>query len=255
MTTEALPMNVVRRGAGAPLLLLHGFCGSAAGWAGLAQRLSARFDVIAPDWPGFGASVRCTPCRSIEAMAGELIALADALGLARFHVLGHSMSGFVVQQLLLQHGDRVDKAVLYGAGLSVRHGGRFESLSATIERLRRDGSAATARGVCATWFVEQQQAAPYEFCVEQGAAMDVDAGIAALEACETVDFSGRLAAVANPVLVMLGDRDRTFQVDDAVRLAAALPDAGLCVLPHCAHGAHWERPEAFELALTGFLDL
>lgn len=246
-------MTVLRHGAGAQLLLLHGFCGAAAGWQQMMPMLAGRFDVIAPDWPGFGASLERFPCASIDAMAGRIIALADALGLRRFNVLGHSMSGFVVQHLLLQHGSRIDKAVLYGAGLSARRSGRFETLQATIERLRAEGSAATARRVCATWFVDQQRAAAYAACVESGATMDADAGIAALKACEAIDFGGRLGGVEHDVLVVLGDRDRTFSVDDAQQLAAALPNAGLCVLPGCAHGAHWESPELFAHVLMDFL--
>lgn len=250
---QSLPMTVLRQGAGAPLLLLHGFCGAAAGWQAMMQTLAGRFDVIAPDWPGFGASLDRHFCTSIDAMAGRVIALADAFGLARFSVLGHSMSGFVVQHLLLQHGARVDKAVLYGAGLSARRSGRFETLRATIERLRAEGSRATASRVCATWFVAQQHAAAYASCVEHGAMMDVDAGAAALQACETIDFCGRLSSVDHEALVMLGDRDRTFSVDDAQQLAAALPNARLCVLPGCAHGAHWESPELFAQVLMDFL--
>lgn len=253
-STVRLPMTVLRRATSPPLLLLHGFCAAAAGWLPTMERLAGNFDVIAPEWPGFGTSVERAPCTSIDAMAERVIALADALCLGRFHVLGHSMSGFVVQQLLLRHPQRIGKAVLYGAGLLTSRDGRFETLQATIERLRREGVHATARKVCATWFVEQERAASYAACVDQGAGMDAEAGIAALTACETIDFSDRLGGVDNEVLVILGDRDRTFRVGDAVQLAAALPNASLCVLPGCAHAAHLEQPELFGQVVDGFLN-
>jgi 2-hydroxy-6-oxonona-2,4-dienedioate hydrolase len=244
---------MLRAGSGPPLLLLHGFCGAARGWAGLIERLADRFDVIAPDWPGFGDAAEREPLASIPAMAAWVVGLADRAALRRFHVLGHSMSGYVVQALLRDHGDRIDKAVLFGAGLADPASARFEPLARTIERLQGGGAAQTARRVCATWFVEGERAAGYAACVTDGAQMDVAAGVASLRACEGIDFSGTLGGVVQDALVVLGDRDRTFRVADGAALARELPRGQLCVLPDCAHAAHLEAPDVFVGVLRRFL--
>jgi pimeloyl-ACP methyl ester carboxylesterase len=245
---------MLKAGKGPPLVLLHGFCGAARGWQALVDALSDRFHVIAPDWPGFGESTDRTPLPSVQAMAAWVVSIAHRMGLERFSVLGHSMSGYVVQTLLRDHEGRVDRAVLYGAGLADPAAARFESLERTIERLERDGAEATARRVCATWFVEGDGAVGYRGCVADGAQMDVAAGIAALRACKGIDFSGTLRAVGRDVLVVLGDRDRTFQVTDAIALREALPKARLCVMPGCAHAAHLEAPKLFADVLRSFLE-
>jgi len=247
------PQAILRKGVGEALVLLHGFCSAAAGWQPTLDGLGGSFDVIAPDWPGFGGSIDRRPCHSVDEMADRVVRLADALELQTFHLLGHSMSGFVVQALLLRHPARVRKAVLYGAGLATNRSGRFESLHATVGRLRRQGVTATAEHVCGTWFVQGNLAKPYTECVSLGARMDAEAGIAALKACESIDFAGRMSGISNPVLVIVGDRDRTFSVDDALRLAAAFPHSSLCVLPDCAHAAHLERPALFSAVVAEFL--
>jgi len=242
-----------RAGSGPPVVLLHGFCGAARGWRPLVDALADRFDLIAPDWPGFGPSVDREPLESIPDMAAWVVSLADRLGLERFSVIGHSMSGYVVQTLLREHGHRIDRAVLYGTGLADPAASRFESLEATAVRLRDDGAAATARRVCATWFVAGERAPAYADCVADGGRMDVAAGVAALRACREIDFSGTLGSVDREALVVVGDRDRTFRVAEAAALAASLPRGRLCVLPLAAHAAHLEAPGLFAHVLRDFL--
>lgn len=243
---------MIRRGSGPPAILLHGFCGGAAEWTPTIEGLAPSLDVIAPDWPGFGDAHAEPPLGSLAAMADRVIALADSLGLARFHVVGHSMSGFVVQELLLRHPDRVDRAVLYGAGLA-NGGSRFEPIARTIERLREEGVAATARRVCATWFVDREASPAYAAAAALGARMSLAAAVAALAACAEADYTGRLGGAANPALVVIGEHDRTFRVDDARALAGGFPNGRLEVMRGCAHAAHLEDPATFNRIVAGFL--
>lgn len=251
---EAAGLRLIRQGAGPTVVLLHGFCSTAESWLPTIAAFAPRFDLIAPNWPGFGPGTGRSPCTSMAEMAACLLRLADELRLSSFHVIGHSMSGFVVQELLRSHGQRIGKAVLYGAGLTTSPKSRFESLRTSIERLRREGAAATADRVCETWFVEGRSAPEFAASAQQGAAMNVEAGIAALRACEPVDFAGHLSGVESEVLVVLGDRDRTFRVADGVELSAAMRNASLCVLPGCAHAAHLERPALFNFIVAAHLE-
>src|SRR5690606_33442210 len=113
------------------VILLHGFCGSHLGWGGLKAALTSRHRVLTPDWPGFGDQAAVPALDSIEAMSRHVLSLADAAGIERFAVVGHSMSGFVVQQLLIDAPQRLSGAVLYGAGLTLDSRRRFESAEAT----------------------------------------------------------------------------------------------------------------------------
>ena len=81
--------------AGHPVVLLHCLAGDADDWVVVAEALAAdgRW-VVAPDLRGHGASGR-TPDYSLALMRDDVLALADALGLERFDLVGHSMGGSV----------------------------------------------------------------------------------------------------------------------------------------------------------------
>ncbi len=245
--------RVARYGAGHPLILIHGFCGGGADWAPTMAALGRRFDVIAPDLPGFGRFASEPPCRSFGDMARHVVALADRLGIERFHVAGHSVGGFVVQQLLLDAPHRIARAVLYGAALTIDHAKRFESIPDTMERLQRDGVERTARRVVATWFLQGERHPCYESTAETGCRMSLPAALAAMEAVNGADYTGKLGGVETPCLVVLGERDRTFTPEMAVQLHRALPASSLCVIPGAAHAAHLERADLFNAVVGDFL--
>lgn len=234
-------------------ILLHGFCSTSRSWDITRHALSRDVEILAPDWPGFGSEMHAPPLLSIAAMAEHVLQLADARGLKRFHVVGHSMSGFVVQHLLLEHPERIDRAVLYGTFAAMRDGGRFESVAATAEKLRVDGIPRTVERIVTSWFVQGADDPHHAECVREGQQMSMAAAQAAMAACEPVDFSARLGEMRSPVLVITGDRDRTVDIKAATALARGILDGALCVLPRAAHAAHLEQPELFHLALSRFL--
>jgi len=90
-----------RRGAGAPLVLLHGLGSARQAWDPVIDRLAERFDVIAVDLPGFGDSAPLPP--AIEptpaVLAARVAAFLDELGVSTPHVAGNSLGGWVALEL------------------------------------------------------------------------------------------------------------------------------------------------------------
>lgn len=102
---------------GPPLLLLHGFPQTHVMWQRVAQRLKSRYRLVLPDLRGYGDSARppTTPDHAPygkRAMAADLIALADALGIGRFFLCGHDRGGRVAHRLALDHPHRLMKLCL-----------------------------------------------------------------------------------------------------------------------------------------------
>ena len=243
-----------RWGQGVPLILIHGFASSSAVWADLGPSLGDQFDVIAIDWPGFGASSDQAPLSSVDAFAQAIINLADALNLGRFFVLGHSMSGFVVQELLVNHHDHLLGAVLYGAGLRIDKTLRFESIDQTLRKLHEDGAEATAIRVIAHWFADPRaHADAIDDCEKAAVGMTVSAADAAIRAFDRVDYTGLLDDVRKPALIILGEGDRSHPPQSALALRAALPGSHMAVLPFAGHAAHLEQPRLFSAILRQFL--
>ena len=97
--------------SGLPLLLLHGWPEWSHAWRPVMTRLAGRFDMVAPDFRGFGRSQKTSPEPAEDAtpaiLAADIVALADRLGLARFGIVSHDVSSMVAQAIARQHPDRV----------------------------------------------------------------------------------------------------------------------------------------------------
>ena len=102
---------------GEPIVLLHGFPESHRTWREVAPALARDFRVIAPDQRGFGASDKPEGVEAYrtDRILEDLIALADALGLARFTLVGHDWGGAVAWLAALKHPDRLSRLVIVNA--------------------------------------------------------------------------------------------------------------------------------------------
>ena len=104
-------IHYVRQGRGAPLVLLHGWPEFWRVWRKVIEPLSGDFDVIAPDLRGFGASSK--PDRPalegyrLEDHVGDVLGLADALGLGRFGIVSHDVGAYVAQALARTQPERL----------------------------------------------------------------------------------------------------------------------------------------------------
>ena len=109
-THEGLTFDVDDRGEGEAVVLLHGFPQSRAAWAQVTPHLvDAGYRVLAPDQRGYSPGARPTGARAYtgEHLVGDVLALADAAGVDRFHVVGHDWGGFVAWALAAEHPDRL----------------------------------------------------------------------------------------------------------------------------------------------------
>lgn len=117
LETSAGALFARSAGAGAPLLLLHGFPQSGVMWHRMAPALAARRRVILVDLPGYGQSEAPEPGRdhapySKRAMAAALVDLMGQLGHSHFSVLGHDRGARVGYRMALDHPGRVDRLAL-----------------------------------------------------------------------------------------------------------------------------------------------
>jgi len=102
---------------GEPILLLHGFPESHRTWRYVVPDLARDFRMIAPDQRGFGASDKPQEVEAYrtDRILEDLIALADALSLQRFTLVGHDWGGAVAWLAALRHPDRLSRLVIVNA--------------------------------------------------------------------------------------------------------------------------------------------
>jgi pimeloyl-ACP methyl ester carboxylesterase len=234
-------------------VLVHGFMGGAAQWTSQLHEFGRDREVIALDLPGFGNAAGEAPIASIGGFADWVIAEMERRGVARCHLLGHSMGGMIVQEVVRRAPKRVDCLVLYATGAVGLLPGRFETIAESKRRATEDGPGPTARRIAATWFLEREAAPAFEGCAEIAGKSTLAAISAGLDAMQGWSGAAHLPQIAQKTLVIWGDGDRTYPWAQIERLWTGIPQAGLAVVPGCAHAVHLEKPDLFNALLRDFL--
>ena len=251
-----------RRGAvtGTPVVLVHGLGYARWGWEPVADRLSERFPVVLLDNRGIGASDVPPGPYTAEQMAGDVLAVVDALGVDRVHLVGASLGGMIAQHVALARPEVVDRLVL----VCTTPGGEVARPmpQVTVELLQRMPSMDAADALRAAVdnalgdVADEERAALVDRVVAHRLATPQDpAGWQAqAHAGTTHDLGEGVAGIACPTLVLHGDRDRVVDVGNAEVLGELIRDARVQVVPGGGHLWFWEQLKVFVDALVEFLD-
>ena len=260
-TTTRGTFEVVDRGGGTPVVLVHGFPFAADSWSGEVEALSSTMRVITPSMRGFGA----TPPSDLEelsmdAMADDVAAILDALGVTEPVVLGGlSMGGYVALAFARRHPGRLRALVLADT--------RAEPDSPEA-RTNRDRGIARVDGGDLEGFVtdllpallapETREGHPGVVAHVRKMAMSAapSSVIAMLRALrDRPDARPGLASIAVPSLAIVGADDSLTPVASSRAMVDALPAGrgSLEILPRAGHLSNLEAPDAFRAALAAFV--
>jgi 2-hydroxy-6-oxonona-2,4-dienedioate hydrolase len=242
-----------RIGAGTPLVLVHGYLGGSGQWAAQLPLLSQYFEVVTLDLAGYGMANHLVAPTDLADHARDVLATLDHMGIERFHLLGHSMGGMVVQEMTSQAPHRVNKLVLYATGPLGCIPGRFETMARSRQRLKDDGVQRTARRICATWLLDSEASPAFEALAALATQASEQAASAGLSAMESWDGREQLNRIEQDTLVIWGEHDRSYAWSQIEMLWRDIPRASLAVLPACAHALHLERSALFCTFLIEFL--
>ena len=163
-----------------PLVMIHGFLGSSQMWKPQIIFFKEHFRVIAPDLPGFGQSNKVDPCDSINLMAKSILNSIEKKNINKFHLLGHSMGGMIVQEMIKLAGHKVEKLICYGTGPIGEMPERFETIDQSRDRLKKEGLDETANRIAKNWFVDGDKAEYFYLCLHAGKSATLEATDSAL---------------------------------------------------------------------------
>ena len=162
-------------GKGFPLVLIHGFLGSSRMWGPQIDFFKDYFRVITPDLPGYGKSNKAKSRNSIQSIANLLLDCLGEKKIDKFHLLGHSMGGMIVQEIAKKSGNKISKLVCYSTGPRGEMPGRFETIDQSRENLKKNGLEITAKNIAKTWFIKGEHAKYFDICFDAGKQTSMDA--------------------------------------------------------------------------------
>lgn len=239
------------QGAGEPVLLVHSLGTSSHLWASTMAALAPRFRVIALDCRGHGGSSNHGGF-TVDAIAEDALAAADALGIVRFHYVGISMGGLFGVAAYARAPDRFLSLTLADSYASVGAAGP-PRLAATRELLKTTSMRDFATSYVNDTLMPGTAQAIHEAAINAIAAMSVDDYLQTLEAILLADVSAQLPGIRVPTLLIVGEQDQRTPVATSKGLAAAIEGSELVVAPQAGHLAVLDQPQVFNDALARFL--
>jgi len=252
------------QGAGRPLILIAGVGYGAWFWHKILPGLAEHNQVITFDNRGAGGSDKPAGPYTVSMMAADTAGLMDALGIADASVMGHSLGGFIAQELIVTRPDLVSKLIL----ASTNYGGT-KVIPITSEAMdvltNREGDPLelVRRGIaiaCAPRFVKKQMSLVQELInyrftnpvpvPQYQSQVAAGAGMVALTD-EQIDL--RMNAIQVPTLILFGEFDRVVPPGNADLMVSKITNAQSKTLPATGHMFPIEDPDTTVDVIRKFL--
>ena len=236
------------------VLFLHGVGIDHGIWCRWRPVLSARYRILVMDMRGYGRSGKPVDgyAWSMDGLSADVLAVADAAGVERFHFVGESFGGAVGYHLAIHHRDRLNSLV---ACTSPHRGKNIRGLMDWRPLIEKEGMAGWSAKMMARrfapgavpdpewrWFDSVQQACDPGIVLDQG------------DMLHAIDLSDDLPGIETPTLMIGGDASPLLPPPVLVDTHARVPDAALRIFDNARHGVVLSHGEQAARTMLDFLD-
>lgn len=248
---NSLNIHYYKAGHGYPLVIIHGSGDGARSWKRNMVALACHYTVYIPDLPGFGLSEALPPSNGLPELVQFVADFTRAIGLQRFHLVGHSIGGGIALQHSIKFPDTISKLVLVN---SMYLG---EDIAAWV-RIMSNSAFCNTMGIAGhnvlkafKWLIKKVYA-PIDFFnplplikVSMGKLMQTLGE-------QTILLQQQFPVLVMPVLLVWGDRDTIVPVSNAYAARELLPRCQLQIL-NGGHSVYKQKIRAFSRLLIKFL--
>ena len=240
------------RGAGIPLLLIHGFPFHQGLWEGYAERFSDQFRVITVDLPGFGRSPLPKSPFSLDQVATTLLSFVSEKNLKDVVIVGHSLGGYVALSMVKQRRDLFRSLVLFHSTAYADSPEKKESRTKVVDLVTRKGALPFTSG-----FIPPLFADPSHPAIERVRNIASEASAEAvigysLAMKDRQDHVKTLESFENPTLFLAGKNDPGIPPESIIKQAEHCQKPEIRVLDDVAHMGMFEQPEATASEIKDF---
>lgn len=256
---KILGLHYEIHGKGDPVLLISGLNADSASWIGVLGKFAKHFCVITFDNRGSGRSDAPDKKYSIRTMAEDAIRLLDHLGIEKCHILGHSMGGYIAQQIATDYPHRVGKLVLEATApvSSARNNMLFNDL---LKRFKKEHDAKALMRSWAYWlfspktfgrknyietFIKTASEYPY---LQSAEGFEKQIG-----AIQTFNAGLKIRNIRAKTLVIIGSDDILIYPAESMELVKAIRGSAFEKIKDVGHCAHVEKPDIFTHKVVQFL--
>ena len=236
------------------IIFHHGIGASAGIWQDWLPHLADRYRIVRFDMRGYGRSY--IPAAGEKWSSGifveDLLAVADAVGAERPHLVGESIGGTIALYFTLQHPQRVASLTISNGA---DRGAPLQKVNEWQEQLDRHGIKAWSDQFMRDRFYDGALSPEkYEWYARQQEAWTRDSILGALSVLVGTDVRNQLPSLKLPVLLLHGDSSPFIPVNVMVDMHHAIPGSRIQVFPRAKHGLPFSHAHECATALRTFLD-
>lgn len=237
----------------APVLVLSNSLGTNVGmWCPQMDEFAREFRVLTYDTRGHGRSAVTPGPYTVKQLAGDIVALLDALKIPNFSFCGLSLGGMIGMHLGVHVPERLKKLVLCNTAPKI---GVEATWNSRISAVEKGGMAAVTDAVLERWFTPQfRQASPAAVTStkEMLLATPTEGYVACCAAVRDMDQREEIRQIQTPTLIVAGTEDPVTTTTDAKFMAESIPGAEILALK-AAHLSNIEAAQQFTAGVMDFL--
>lgn len=258
-TSDKLAIAYDDEGEGQAVLLIHGHPFNRSMWRPQIQALKSSCRVVAPDLRGYGDSTYDAPSHEtrLEVFAADLLGLLDHLEIERAVLVGLSMGGQIVMEILRTNPNRASGAVLAATFAEAETPEGAVQRNHMADRLLREGMARPGTELLPKFLGQASMARMPDLALlvyGMITSTSPQAAAAALRGrARRPDYRPTLKALDLPTLIVCGSDDSYTSVATANGLQGLIKGSVLEVIESCGHLPNLEYPERFNRVLKAFL--